>query len=365
MDNASEKEQEQLKRLEQFAKQIQLILKGQILPLTLILILFLIGVSALIYMRVTTADNRYIARLSMHYYPKQTGKITPYEEKFMMKMLNSPALRRKFFTTLNDKRFNGIYSHQPIMFKVEKKRNDSFMIVLHAHSKKEAVELTNTFANLCLQEYGERRSGDLKKFESVLQEKKQEVFNQIQQINAEKNGLVAQLQVLTPENDYERLRSELADHQTARGKLRLVHKNLQSREKQLQENIRQVHPELLKYQKEIRERISELKTLEREISVAQELYTEKNPKLIALLSRKKHLQSGFTSFLNSHNLTQSDTDQLDTVDKLGSELKTVQSELKNCEEELAVLDGEIAEKQKRFEKLGQILPTYNELTQKA
>ena len=49
-----------------------------------------------IYMRVTRSSRRYVARVSLHYYPKQPGKIRPYDEKYLLQLFNRPALKVKF-----------------------------------------------------------------------------------------------------------------------------------------------------------------------------------------------------------------------------------------------------------------------------
>ena len=128
MEELSEKEIQQLQMLDRFRKQIQLILKDHILLLSIAFVLFLAGVMAFIYMRVTRSPRRYAARVSLHYYPKQPGKIRPYEEKFLLQLFNRPALKVKFNTAAENREFDNMRPTGPIAVKVEKKRNSSFII---------------------------------------------------------------------------------------------------------------------------------------------------------------------------------------------------------------------------------------------
>ena len=83
-----------------------MILKDHILLLTVAFVLFLGGVLSFIYIRVTRSSRRYVARVSLHYYPKQPGKIRPYDEKYLLQLFNRPALRAKFIMAARNREFD-------------------------------------------------------------------------------------------------------------------------------------------------------------------------------------------------------------------------------------------------------------------
>ena len=365
MDELSEKEILQLQILDRFRKQIQLILKDHILLLSIAFVLFLSGVMTFIYMRVTRSSRRYVARVSLHYYPKQPGKIRPYDEKYLLQLFNRPALKVKFRKAAENREFDNVRPSDILSVKVEKKRNSSFAAVLYARVPDEAVTFVNAFAQMCLEEYAERRTADLQKWEEVLLEKKQNVFKQIQKINDEKEKLTGSLQVISPTRDYDRLRLSLSENQAASSKLHFVLSNLKTRRQRLLNGLKEINPMLLAHKKEIQDQLTELKQLDREINVAQELYTEENPKLMALLSRKKLRQKNLESLLTEYKLTMADIQSLETADKLTEELKTVVAEIETKSEELQVIDSETARKREEFQTLVRILPRYQELNQQA
>ena len=122
---------------------------------------------------------------------------------------------------------------------------------------------------------------------------------------------------------------------------------------------------LLEQKQAIKEQSEELKRLEKEIVLAQELYTEENPKLMGLLSREKVLRTRFEKFLKSCGLTEKDTRMLATAEDLYAEMKTLQGEIDNKEEEIRVLSGEMDLERKTIESISAMLPRYRELVQQS
>ena len=365
MDEISEKELEQLRRLDLLRKQVQIILKNHIFLLALAFVLFLGGILTLIYVRVTHSSRRYIARISLHYYPKQPGKIGPYNEKFMLQMFNRPALMERFRTAMHNREYEGLRPSGNVEVHVERKPDRSFSVVLHACSEQEAVTFTNGFARLCIQEYINIRTAELKEQEAGVKAQKQKVYREVQEINQKKAALTSPLHVISPEKDFERLRVTIANHRAARTKLSFVLRNLQTRQKRLQEELGKINPMLLGQSRMIKEYVGELKKLDNEISINQELYTEENPKLKMLLSRRKVMEEKFGAFLKKHGLTLDDIQLLEAAEKMHTELLQVQAEYENKEEELRVLDSEITNNQRTFDMLTQIMPQYQELNQQA
>ena len=366
MEETTDKELERLRQLDQLRKLIQMILGGRLIFLLIVFVILLTGTMAMIYLRVTRSPARYIARLSLHYYPKQTGKIKTYEHKFLLQMFNRPALRKNFVSALRKKEYGNPRPSGAVAVKVDTKRNShSFSIQVKAKTEQEAVLFTNLFAKVCIKEYCHERTQDLKRWEDVLQKKKQDIYKQIQQINVKKENLIRPLQVVSPEKDYDRMRLGLADQQAEQTKLEFMLSNLKARQKRQAEIMAQINPKLLLKEKEIKEQTALLKQLDKEIEVAQELYTELNPKMMALISRRKQLGEKFDTFMKTNNLSKKDLDQIELADKLSNELKTLTTEVETKQEELRVLNGELERNQKRFDELKRIMPNYQVLNQHA
>ena len=365
MEELSEKELEQLRKLELIRNQLRIILKSHLVLALTAFVLLLGGILAFLYVRVTLSSSRYVARISLHYYPKQPGKIRPYEENYMFQLFNRPALRTQFFEAVQNGDFEDVVPTGTVMVKVEKKKNSSFAVVVHARTEKEAVAYTNGYARLCLQEYARIRTEDLENWGEVLKQKKHDIFTQIEEINREKEKLTAPLHIVSPEDDYERFRVALAERQEALSKLKFSLLNLKKREERLKESLKEIKPALLEQKHTIKELAGELKKLEKEVAGAQELYTEENPKLMALLSREKALRARFTKFMESCGLTEKDIRMLDSAEELSAEMKTLRSELDSKEEEIRVLEGEMDVERKTLESIAAMLPRYRELVQQS
>lgn len=364
MEETTEKELERIQHLDQIRMQIQLILGSHIYLLFIAFVLFLAGTISFIYMQVVRSPYRYTARIALHYYPKETGSVRAYEEKFVVQICSSTTLRDKFFLALNNREFEDMYPSSPISIDVQKKKKSSTIdIVLQTHTEKEAIVFTNAYAHMCIQDYIERRTNDLESWEDAMKTKKDDIFEQIQAINKEKEELIAPINVIDPDKDNERLRIELANQLATRTKVNYVIHNLEARKKRLHAEMENVNPVLLTHQREIYEMIAELKKIDKEISVTQGLYTANNPKMLALLSRRGQLQEKYDNFLEQHKITQSDIETLTSIDKLRADYKAVESELETKKDELLVVESEMEENQKRVTQLTQIMPRYKECDQ--
>ena len=120
---------------------------------------------------------------------------------------------------------------------------------------------------------------------------------------------------------------------------------------------------LLAHQKEIKEFFKELEALDKEIAKATELYTDENPKMIALNSRRSAVQKRMDSFLGEKNIKSADPQAIRQAETLSAELKSLNAELETKMNEKRVLDGEIADCGKRLELYKEYYPKLQVLYQ--
>ena len=360
MEALSRKEIERLKKLELLRKLLQLIFFKHIKLLLGLFASLLLVIFVVIYFIVTQSPMRYIARISLYYYPKQTRNITSLDAKYVLQLLNRQTVRHRFYEETAE---NGNRIPCAISIYATKKEKNHFHLQISSGSAKNAVNFVNTFADLCVNAYVEERTESLNNWKKVLQQKKQEVFKDISQVNIAKNRIGAPLHAPAPEKDFEQLRVIMDEQQSAHTKLSLVIANLEHRQKQLNESIAKINPALFEFGKEIRESLEAQKALDKEIMLARQLYTENNPKLMALISRKKTSEATFAAFLKGKNISQSDLERLADTETLKNELKSVSDELETRRGEMRVLDIEIANINNRFHRLNEILPHVQQLNQ--
>ncbi|MBO4648324.1 MAG: hypothetical protein J5806_09230 [Lentisphaeria bacterium] len=355
---------EQLRKLDKLRKQVQTILSTHYLLLIIIFVLILGAFLTFLGIQATYSPSRYLARLTLCFHPKHKGKtIGQYDDKYVMRILNRRATRQRFceqgdVKDTSRKRISGL-----INIGMDKKQPHNFSIELYAGSEEDAVAFINQFAAICVQEYCNERTIDLKKWKEVLEKEKESIYKDVQEVNAKISELTVPMQMISPEKDYERLRQHINEIQTARTRLTLVLENLFRRKKQLETELAAVNPKLLAHQKEIKEYFRELDQLDREIALATELYTDENPKMITLHSRRAAVQKRLDAFLAENQIKSADPQSIRLAETLSAELKTLMTDLENKQNEKQVLDGEIAESTKRLRLFTESQPRLQQLTQ--
>ena len=363
MDDFSDRELEQLERIEQLRKLVQTILGNHLCLLIFVFFLFLALFLSFAYMSVEHSMDRFKASIVLHYYPKSTKKIQAYDTKYLVQMFNRQALIHKFYQEEDDEFARGKSSGNKLIIEQERKQNNSISITLYARTEKEAIQLTNKFAEFCIREYTSERITDLQKWKDALLQQKQDTFKESQRINLEKDKLIVPLNVVSPEKEYERLRVTLGEKQAALVKLTLVVTNQQRKKEQLEEEMGTLNPAILVYEKEIRSFTNALKKIDADILVLNEQYTAENPKMKAIMAQKKALQESYDSFLREKKISFFDIDSIGKLDRITTELRTVSEDLSLKEEELRLLKAEVASNSEKFFKLNEIIPRYQQLSQ--
>lgn len=387
MSNETDKELEQLQKLDKLRKLVQTILGAHLTLLFLIFLLVLASVLTIVVMSVTYSSRRYLARLNLCYLPKQKGKISHYDDKYVLDILRRQTTRRNFSQQVDAKtgepaeddgtEKNARVKRRKItksdllkrqaarQIKIIRasRQSHNFTILLNAASEDDAVELINEFAQVCIQEYVKERTRDLRSRKDVLEKEREGVKEKIKECNSKISQLVMPLHIITPEKEYERIRIQLNEFQTARIRLNVVLENLNTRKKQLEKDLSEVNPALLLHQQEIKTFQTELDKLDNEIAAASEMYTEENPKMIAILSRRNATQKRMDEFLQSKGIKAFDNSLITKAEKLSAEQKTLLAELEVKKNEMRVLDSSIADCRNRFRLMTEYQPKLQQLTQ--
>ncbi len=362
-EDYSDKELAQLRKLDQLRKLVQTILGHHILLMVIIFILVLGAVLSSAFMTVAYSATRYLARLNLCFQPKQKGKVGQYDDRYVLQILKRKSTRDSFCSQKDGKDAKREQIVGRIMFTVNKKQPHNFYIVLYASSETDAVQFINEFGQTCIDEYVKERTLDLQKWKKVLEDERKDLYGNMQKINAELAQLTTPLNIISPEKDYDRLRTQMNDLQSSRVRLNLTLRNLTTRKNELEKELAVVNPKMLLYQYEIKKFFIELDKLDKEVALASELYTEENPKMVMLLSRQSAEQKRLDNFLKSKGIESADPQSLRLAEKLNTELKSVQQELEVKSDEMRILDGEIDGCRKRFQTITQYRPRLQLLNQ--
>ena len=82
MSDESDRELEQLQKLDKLRKLVLTILGTHWILLIVVFFLVLAAVTTAVVVSVSYSSSRYVARINLCYLPKQRGKINPYDEKY-------------------------------------------------------------------------------------------------------------------------------------------------------------------------------------------------------------------------------------------------------------------------------------------
>ena len=367
MSVETDKELEQLQKLDKLRKLVQTILGTHWILLIVIFFLVLAGVLSVVAMSVSYSSSRFVARLNLSYLPKQRGKINPYDEKYVLGILKRQSTRLNFVRhiegnekgakedkTASKKKKKLPYS-QIVIYR-DRKQPHNFSIQLHAASEAASVNQINEFAQVCIQEYTRERTQDLRKWKAVLEKDRKNIYAKVQDCNNRISQLVRPFHVVTPEKEYERIRNQMGEFQTAKFRLNVDLEKLNFRKKQLGKNLAEINPAVLVHQQEIKAFLTELEKIDKDILTASEIYTENNPKMIALISRRKNIQNRLNAFLASKGIKSVDAQSIAAAEKFSTEMKGIQNEIDLKKNEMHVLEEEIANCRKRFQELTELQP---------
>ncbi len=366
MDTFSEKELERLKKLEQLRRLLQTILGNHLRALVAVFVIILVVILAIVYIKAVYSPERYESQVILYYYPKQTQNISSYNAKYVLQVLARSSVRQQF---LQEHGFSGGEKSQAvpkIMVAAIEQRNknvDRFDIRVSSRYKRTAIDLTNEFAEYCIRAYIDDRTANLQEMKNSLLKKKNDIFMNIQRLDREKNSLGAPLNSLAMEKEHEHLRARLSDLRSAHTKLDLTIGSLVNRCATLKKKQEQLNPELIANEKILREQINAMKKIDQEIMLAENLYTEHNPKMIALISRRDTMRERLKKFMGEKKINDNDFEHFEETIELSASLKTAQEELEARREEMRVLEQELKETSDRFDRLSDIMPRVQMINQ--
>ena len=363
MSAESDRELEQMENLDKLRKLVQTILGSHLVLLAVLFVLILGAILAFVAVSGAYSPRRYQARLTLCYQPKQKGKIGQYDDKYVLMILNRQTTRLHFVAGGEEKDGKRQRVADNILIDTERKQQHNFSIQLFAPTEERAVELINEFAQTCIQEYTRERTADLRKWKKVLDDERQEIFQGSRKISEQIARMTMPLQVVSVDKDYESLRTQLGELQASRSRQKLALDQLNSRREQLEKELSAVSPAVLQNLPELKAFFADLKKLDEEIARAAELYTEANPKMIALQTRRDAVNRRLERFKKDKEIRSVDPQMLRVAETVDRELKALRTDLEAKSNEMRVLDEEIADCEKRFRMLTEYQPKLQNLMQ--
>lgn len=363
MDTFSEKELERLKKLKQLRQLLQTILGSHIRLLIVIFLVILGAIMSIVYLKAMYSPERYEAQAILYYRPEKTLNIPAEDGKYVLQILSKSTLQNQFINE-NSSVQSGNSSTRPKITVAAIERNkkvERFDIRVSSRYRGNAIALTNAFAERCIAAYTEARTASLREMERSLKSKYEEISEELRHIDSEKNAMGVPLQSNALDKEFELLRQKLSDQRVEHTRLNITIGGLEKQCARLERKQAALNPALISNEKILKELIASLKKLDDEIMLAENMYTEQNPKLLALLSRRNAIRERLRKFMDEKKIAEDDFGHFEETVEITAALKNMQKELEKRREEMRVLTEEIKESETQFARLRDIMPRLQNL----
>ena len=358
MDTFSEKELERLKKLKQLRQLLQTILGSHIRLLLIVFVLILFAILMIVYLKATFSPERYEAQAILYYTPERTANIPAEDGKYVLQILSQKTLQNQFLDdiTKGQDDNNNVRPKITVAAIERNKKVDRIDVRVSSRYRNSAIALTNAFAERCIIAYTETRTAYLLEMERSLKNKYDEISGELRRIDSEKNSLGVPLQDNALDKEFELLRQKLSDQRMEQTRLGITIGGLEKLYENLAQKQAMLNPELIANEKLLKEQIAALKKLDNEIMFAENMYTEQNPKLLALLSRREAIRERLRKFMDKEKIANDDFAHFEETIEITTSLKNTQKELEKRREEMRMLAEEIKESERRFNRLRDIMP---------
>ena len=367
MDTFSEKELERLKKLKQLRQLLQTMF-GSHIPLLIVVFVFILGTILLIaHLKAVFSPDRYEAQVILYYHPETTVNIPAENPQYVLQILSQGTLKNRFLDEISggaDDKQKNTRSKITVAAIERNRKVDRFDVRVSSRDKQAAVAQTNAFAEYCINAYIEDRTARLQGMEESLKKKYEDISEELRHIDNEKNELGVPLQSNALDKEFEILRQKLSDQRLAQTRLAITIGTLEKRCKNLEKSHADMNPELIANEKFLNEQLAALKKLDAEITRAEVDYTDQNPKVLALLSRRDAIRDRLRKFLDEKKINSNDFEHFEETAAIITTLKSVRKELEERRAEMMVLTEEIKESETNFQRYREIMPRLQTLNRR-
>lgn len=333
-------------------------------PLVLAFFMFTFIVAAVLTLwLVRSSAKRFEARTDLSFYPKHIGRIQAVDVDSALQIFARQIMFEQLANQLGLPKKAGKWLRGQVELVWNKKQPNRFQIYTKANSEKKAIEVAELFAKLCISEYIKCRNDDLLKWRDAFLARKKDLQERGRRCDEQISELNIQGGTFSLEQEMERLWQEQNSKKRNMADLKLEANQLLLQCKPLDQELSRMPKGWENHAEKLRTIFAEQRLLAAELNRLRQLYTEKNPKLIAAVARQESLQENYLAFLKQNKLPMITEDQFSNAESLvGKRLLLIQSLEKNRSTQQAIID-ELAQSQLAVEKLRKLLPRYEQLKQ--
>lgn len=368
MENATantEFEQEQLKKLETLRKLTCAIVLRHVFAIVLVFCVCLAAILFFAWRRTMKSPQRFQTTTKLLFQPKETTQFAAMDNKKVMQILSRRAMFQMVAEELRiPESEKHALSNEYMEIRQGKKQPDLFTITACGNTADVAIRKANALANLCIREYAKFRMDDLQTWKQAIQKRQAAVQDDLRALLDRRTALAQECGVQDPVAEMERLRQTVAELKSALSEINLRIGREEAKKRINEAALGKINPALFRHAGKLKESLAELKRLDQEILVKRQLYTDSNPKLLAMMSQRDATQKEYERFLRAAKIDENlDEEALDLAERMRKELAELVDSLETLISNRLALQREIDANEKAMRKLMEAQPAFSQMRQ--
>lgn len=353
-------EQVQLLKMQQLRKLVQLLLQRHILFLALLFLVCLGGLAGFCYLRNLRSPQRFSAELELLFQPKESEYFKSIDDHTMLQLFSRDIVQDRTDEELQ-KQHGGKLAPGDVEIRQKRNRRHLFSIIAYGNTEEDAVRKANTFARICRQEYRNFRLSDLDNWTDAIRQQHNTLEEKVHAASTEMVHLAQSIGLTDFESEQGHLRQLVGEQEQALSTLQVRQANTAARKLKLSAALKNVEPSALRHAAKIRSFQNSVKMIDDELLVQSQLYTDSNPKLLALKARRDAAQRNYDAFLKQVQLPAVTPDELDAAEELQKKFEETVLEDELLTGSLRLLRAELQKNRESLKKLAELQPRMNQL----
>lgn len=354
-------EAEQLRKLAVCRQLIRAILGKYWIVLLVFFLLSLAVAIGLLARETKLSPVRYETRVNLLYFPRKSPKIQSLDDRNLMQIFTRYRMYLKLSDELHLKRGDILQLMPTIEVVQNRKQSNLYTIIARDNREDGAILKANTFADLCVREYIAFRSEDLKKHQDVIVQRKAVMQESLRQLQQEEAALCRNIPAVSPADELGRLQKISSDLKTRLTETEIQLANEKVKRKEIQAVLKEVNPAVFLHLKKIKSYISDLEKLDQELLSARQLYTKRNPRLLAMEAHRDAVAGKYEMFLKRNAVGKVNPETLGSLESLHREALKIAEQILQYEERRNALVKAIQINQTQTSRIQKVIPDFKRI----
>ena len=359
--NQQDEERERMQQFELYRKLCVTILLKWWWAVLLLFAVTLTVFAVFFQLRFLKSDERYEAATGLFFFPKEVKSFyAPMSLKQTMELFERSTLRKQVADRLNLRGKARMTLGARVEISSEKNRPNLIRIVVKAATLEGAVLLANAVAEVCRDEYIDFRSRDLRSRLDTLLDRKAELERSLERAEKMQRELVSTWTSLSPSQEVDRLRVVISVGLARLSELNIQSSNEEAKRQKLEVQLAKIDPNGLKYADQLKELLENQERLKKETYRLRQLYTDKNPRLQAIITEYQDAVKEYETFVQEKQIHTRDPESLRNADAMLKELAVTTETLDRLKQNRTALASEVEKNRETVGQLTAVLPKYDE-----